>query len=1661
MKRYIIALICLTPFLWSVDSIALGSPSSVPENATQQDAGLLTGNVAGSLATSFTTSDAKWTISQSNHLVMRSNAEAYDFETTPSVSISITASNGVTAPYVQVVIVTISNVNEAPITLTIAESSCNEEALGVTIGSLSATDPDAGSTFAYSVPNNSGYAINGTTLKLADNRQLDFEDSSVRGNYASRNVTVTVTDNGGLTKTLDVTVTPIDVNEAPTALTISNSSCAEETLGATIGNVSASDPDAGSTFTYSVPANSGYVVTGTALKLAADRKLDYEDGSVRGAYASRSVTVTVTDNGGLTKTLNVTVAPSDINEAPTGLFIANTTCNEETFGANIGTLSATDVDAGSTFTYDVPWDSGYRIVDVTGGKALALASDRKLDFEDGSVRDSYTSRTVTVTVTDNGGLTRNLLVTVAPANLNEAPVGLAINGSACDEEKLGATIGTLSATDPDAGDTRTFAVPANSGYRIVNGTTLALASDRKLDYEDASVRGAYGSRTVTVTVTDSGGLTATIDVTVSPNDSNEAPTALAISNRSCDEESLGAFIGSLNASDPDANSTFTYSVPVNSGYVISGSSLRLASDRKLDLEDSAVRGVYASRSVTVTVTDNGTPGLTTTLDVTVTPLNINEAPTVLTIATTTCDEETLGATIGLLSASDPDSGETLTFSVPGGSGYRIIDATGGKALALRDNRKLDVEDASVRGAYASRTVTVTVTDAGNLTKTLAVSVTPINVNDAPDSLTIATTSFPEETPGAVIGLLSATDPDVGDVLQFSVMANSGYRIVDATGGKALALAADRQLDLEDASVRGTYADRNVTVTVTDSGNLSKTLVVTVIPTNINEAPTALTISDVLCPEESAGATVGDLSVTDVDAGDSHIFSVPVDSGYRIIESNKLALAANRRLDTEDSTVRDGYASRNVVVTVTDAGGLSRTLSVDVVAEDANDPLLIAAWSSNSIALADLESAVAVAPGGAWFDQDPETPLTAGGGAPEFSRYHEMKLRFKLTNDQAWSPSQDSDTVDAAFHQLQFELPSGRGLTATNSGGSIDVFRGSSRIATIRRENGNAAVLDIRVDGDRASGLPRITRAELGVILQGVSYRCLLSSAQGVPDIFVECSTEHPWDGNLREWTGWRRILVSSANRRPSYTEAVPSATLSAQRGSVGQVTQALFAITDDYPQQSARLVVVSPPRSGRLEQLSGEDLPVDDQLRPFLPIAPAADGSQVVPYVLVYRPDTSSTAISDTIIVQVIDGGVPPSGAGKRASELVAIPVRILPGTAPSLNAVMDETGGRVSTFLEQGAPVAVVPGTAQVQAQNDPLGAWTLYLGPPVAAPGVFATETGTRYVVRSTDRIRSTADGGVECRTDSDAWLRIGTQSTSWTGIGRSLAIDLNPTVTLAQATQLVRALGVSRDGRRLPLARTVLPVGLGFVTTGVAEPNPEQISRLRATIGVAGVDDPPVWSTPNLLLRTTSPEELVGISEVRDPDGGASETSAWTASFSAVRRLRIDTERDPADDAQVYRCTWSVLPSAANGSGITFADGTTAVRQQITVQEVGVTATGLEFVSDAPYFQRLGERHFVPLLLTDGVTAVTTDIDLFLTFPTGTSAVQRDVIVNRIRPIPASGQLLLDFTGIIGGELHAGEVIDCSLVANRRGQADGTAVQPIKLKLLPDLAVRGLAQ
>lgn len=93
---------------------------------------------------------------------------------------------------------------------------------------------------------------------------------------------------------------------------------------------------------------------------------------------------------------------------------------------------------------------------------------------------------------------------------NSAPTDISLSNASVDENVMAAVVGTLSATDPDSGDTFTYST--EDARFAIDGDSLALAADTMFDFE------AEETVTVSVTVTDNGGLTFSKDLDITVND---------------------------------------------------------------------------------------------------------------------------------------------------------------------------------------------------------------------------------------------------------------------------------------------------------------------------------------------------------------------------------------------------------------------------------------------------------------------------------------------------------------------------------------------------------------------------------------------------------------------------------------------------------------------------------------------------------------------------------------------------------------------------------------------------------------------------------------------------------------------------------------------------------------------------------------------------------------------------------------------------------------------------------------------------------------------------------------------------------------------------------------------------------------------------------------
>jgi Ca2+-binding RTX toxin-like protein len=104
------------------------------------------------------------------------------------------------------------------------------------------------------------------------------------------------------TATLDLT----PVNDAPTGITLANTSVTENVAGAVIGTLTAQDLDAGGTHTFQVVGDTRFEVVGGNLKLRAGISLDFE------TQPTVALSIRATDQGGLSTTQNFTISVTDV-----------------------------------------------------------------------------------------------------------------------------------------------------------------------------------------------------------------------------------------------------------------------------------------------------------------------------------------------------------------------------------------------------------------------------------------------------------------------------------------------------------------------------------------------------------------------------------------------------------------------------------------------------------------------------------------------------------------------------------------------------------------------------------------------------------------------------------------------------------------------------------------------------------------------------------------------------------------------------------------------------------------------------------------------------------------------------------------------------------------------------------------------------------------------------------------------------------------------------------------------------------------------------------------------------------------------------------------------------------------------------------------------------
>ncbi len=797
---------------------------------------------------------------------------------------------------------------QAPTAIALSNSTIAQStAIGSSVGTLTTTDADVGDTHTYSLVAGQG-ATDNTAFTIAGNMLIAATtfNASVQSTY---NLRVQTSDSTGRTFQMAFVLTVTASNVAPTAIALSNASIAENSPdGTVVGTLTTTDTNAGDTHTYSLVTGTGstdnatFRIVGGALQAAAG--LDFE------ARPNYSVRVRSTDNGGLFTEQAFTINVTNVNEVATAVTLSATAVPDDSqIGTVVGTLGNNDPDAANTFTYSLVTGTG-----STDNAAFSISGASLLTgfVADQSTRGSYSVR---VRVTDAGGLSTEQAFTITVTSDNVAPTAIALSATSIAEgAAIGTSVGSFSTTDPNASDTFTYALVAgsadsgNASFTIVGGQ---LRTTTALDFETTP------SYTIRVRSTDAGGLFVEQSFTILVTNANESPTTITLSaTRVEDGSASGTAVATLGNDDPDAGDTFTYQLVSGSGdsdnasFTINGTQLRTAFTADASAQDSY--------SVRLRVTD--ADGLFDEKTFAITVVEANLAPTAITLSGNSLAESAaIGSAIGTFSTTDPNATDTHVYTLTAGSGdsgnasFTIVGGQLQTATALdfefTPNYTIRVRSTDIGGLFIEQTFTVNVT----------------NVNEAPAAITISNQSIAEDFPtGTTVGLFSSTDQDAGDTQTYTLVSGDGDDNNDLFTISGDGLQTATALDFE------TTPSYTVRVRSADAGGLFVEQSFTITVTNVNEAPTTISLSQTSIETGAASdSAVGTLTSTDPDTGDTTVFSLV--SGDGDDDNTSFTIANNQLLTTftADQSVQDSYLIR---LRVTDAGGLftEQTFTITVV-----------------------------------------------------------------------------------------------------------------------------------------------------------------------------------------------------------------------------------------------------------------------------------------------------------------------------------------------------------------------------------------------------------------------------------------------------------------------------------------------------------------------------------------------------------------------------------------------------------------------------------------------------------------------------------------------------------------------------------------------------------
>lgn len=818
------------------------------------------------------------------------------------INIKVTASEG-SFTVNDIFSITVNNVNDAPTDILLSNNAIPETAvLGTTVGTFSATDVDVGDTATFTLMEGDvdSFAIDGNKLRTTVEFNYDIE--------STYSITVRATDSEGayFEKGFTINISDSGVNNAPTDISLSNTTILENTaLGTIVGTLTTVDADISDVFAYSLVGGDGsednldFTIDGN--KLLTVTQVNYEQ---KDTY---NIRIRSTDAGGLFFDKNFVIIVTDVDEKP---MLDNPVADQaapedELFSLTLDENTFSDPD-GDTIIYTATLEDGSPLPGwLTFNSGTRTFSGTPQDSDIGSIN-------VKVTASD-GSLTASDTFTITVSNTNDTPEDITLsNSSILEGVASGSLVGVFQTVDEDLADTFIYSLVAgdgsdDNGNFTINGNELRTGA--VFDYESKN------TFCIRIRTTDSEGAFYEKTFIINITNINEPPTDIILSATEIEENlPVGTQVANFNGVDPDSGDSFTYALVSGIGSDDNGSFF-ISGDQ---LKTNAVFDYETKQSYTIRVRITDSLGLYYEKS---SIISIGNAEEEITLENMIPDQN---ATEGVLfNYQFADN----TFRDPDGTlpVYSAVLQNGNPLPAwlsfTPETRTFSgIADNSDVGVLI---IKVTASD-GSSSVFDIFTITVANVNDAPSDIILSNNSIEENKAiGTLMGILSEVDPDIGDTAEYYLVAGEGDTDNGSFSISGNELRTGAVFDYE------TKNSLSVRIRVEDSFDAAYEKVFVIDIINVNETPLDISLTSNTVDENlPSGTVIGVFDTVDSDIGDT--FSYSLASGDGADDNSSFSINANL-LKTAKVFDYETKQSFSIRVRTTDALGLDyeRIFSISI------------------------------------------------------------------------------------------------------------------------------------------------------------------------------------------------------------------------------------------------------------------------------------------------------------------------------------------------------------------------------------------------------------------------------------------------------------------------------------------------------------------------------------------------------------------------------------------------------------------------------------------------------------------------------------------------------------------------------------------------------------